>query len=266
MKIKFLAFPYYIWLILFSVIPMFFVVYYSITNSDGNFTLENFLDLKNYSSVFLRSIFLSTISTLISFFIGYPTAYAISKLEKKWQKIAIAGIILQMWVSFLLITYSLMTAMESNGIINTILNFFGIDYPLINTPWAVIIGMVYSCLPYMILPIHSSLSKIDTSIIDAARDLGANKLTIFWRITFPLSSPGILSGFLMVFAPDMSAFIISKMLGGSENALIGEVIELKFLGSEYNPWSGSALALILMFFIMICTSIMNYFVYDANKN
>ena len=245
---------------------MLFVVFYSLTNSDGEFTLENFMDLKNYSVAFVRSILFSTVSTLISFIIGYPTAYAISKLSRKWQKAAIAGIILQMWVSFLLITYSLMTAMESNGIINNILKIFGIDFPLINTPWAVIIGMVYSCLPYMILPIHSSLSKMDKSIIEAAKDLGANKATIFWRIIFPLSSPGILSGFLMVFAPDMSAFIISKMLGGNDNTLIGEVIELKFLGSEYNPWSGSAIALVLMFFIMICTGIMNYFVYDKDKN
>ena len=171
---------------------------------------------------------------------------------------------LQMWVNFILIAYSLMTIMESNGIINKILNIFGINYPLINTRYAVIIGMVYGCLPYMVLPIYSSLSKIDPKIIEAARDLGANKWTVFTKVVFPMSAPGILSGFLMVFAPNMSAFIISKMLGGNENILIGEVIELKFLGSEYDPWSGSAIALSLMIFIMLCTGIMNHLVYNKS--
>ena len=251
MNIKFFAIPYAIWLVLFSIIPIFFVIYYSLTNNNGSFTLENYINLSDYSNAFVRSIVLSTISTFISFIIGYPTAYAISKLDKKWQKAAIAGIILQMWVSFLLITYSLMTAMESNGIITKFFNLIGIHFPLINTPVAVIIGMVYSGLPYMILPIYSSLSKMDHNIIEAAKDLGANKWTIFRRITFPLSSPGILSGFLMVFAPDMSSFIISKMLGGNENILIGEIIELKFLGSEFNPWAGSAISLVLMIFIFL---------------
>ncbi len=251
MKIKFFTIPYTIWLILFSIFPIFLIMYYSVTNSDGSFTLENYINMNDYSNAFVRSIVLSTISTFISFIIGYPTAYAILKLNKKWQKAAIAGIILQMWVSFLLITYSLMTAMESNGIISKILNLIGINCPLINTPLAVIIGMVYSCLPYMILPIYSSLSKMDHNIIEAAKDLGADKFTIFRRITLPLSSPGILSGFLMVFAPDMSSFIISKMLGGNENILIGEIIELKFLGSEFNPYSGSAISLVLMIFIFL---------------
>ena len=248
----------------FSVAPIGFIIYYSLTNSNGNFTLNNFLDIQNYSRSFVRSISLSTISTFISFAIGYPVAYAITKLSPKWKKISIIGIMLQMWVNSVLVTYSLMTIMESNGIINRILNLFGLSYPLINTSFAVIIGMVYSCLPYMILPIYSSLSKIDQRIIEAAKDLGANKWTILTKVIFPMSTPGVLSGFLMVFAPNMSTFIISKMLGGNENILIGEVIELKFLGSEYNPWSGSAIALLLMIFIMLCTGIMNYFVYDKS--
>lgn len=256
--------PYAIWLFLFSVLPMIFVLYYSITNSENNFTFENFLEIKNYSRTFVRSIAFSTISTVISFALGYPTAYAISKLKKKAQKIAITGIMLPMWISFLLTVYSLMTIMESNGIINKFLNIFGIDYPIINTKTAVIIGMIYESLPFMILPIYSSLSKLDIKIIEAAQDLGAGKLKIFTKIIFPLSTPGIFSGVLMVFAPNMSAFIISKMLGGSENILIGEIIELQFLGSQYNPWSGSAIAIILMFFIMLCTSIMGHVIYYKN--
>lgn len=258
MKTKFFTIPYAIWIILFSITPIFFIIYYSLTNSDGSFTLENYLSLSDYSNAFVRSIILSTISTFISFIIGYPTAYSISKLNKKFQKAAVAGIILQMWVSFLLITYSLMTAMESNGIITKIFNIIGINCPLINTPFAVMVGMVYTSLPYMILPIYSSLSKMDHNVIEAAKDLGASKWTIFRRITFPLSSPGILSGFLMVFAPDMSSFIISKMLGGNENILIGEIIELKFLGSEFNPWSGSAISLVLMIFIFLVIGNVKY--------
>ena len=234
------------------------------TNPDGSFTLENFLEIKNYSRTFLRSILFSSTSTLISFLIGYPTAYAILKLSKKCQKLAITCVILQMWVSFLLTTYSLMTIMESNGFLNNFFKLVGINHPLINTKKAVIIGMVYGCLPYMILPIYSSLSKIDTKLIEAAKDLGANKVKVFTKIILPMSTPGILSGFLMVFAPNMSTFIISKMLGGNENILIGEIIELKFLGGEYNPWSGSATALILMFFIVLCTGIMNNFLHDRN--
>ena len=256
--------PYVVWLFLFSVLPMVFVLYYSITNQENYFTLDNFFEIENYSRTFVRSIVFSSISTLISFLLGYPAAYAISKLNKKFQKMAVAGVILQMWISFLLITYSLMTIMESNGIINKFFNIFGIDYPLINTKIAVIIGMVYGSLPYMILPIYSSLSKLDPKIIEVAKDLGANKFKVFTKIIFPLSTPGVLSGFLMVFAPNMSAFVISKMLGGSENILIGEIIELKFLGGQYNPWSGSAISLILMFFIIICTSVVGYIIYYKN--
>lgn len=264
-NLKIFSMPYAVWLFLFSALPMVFVLYYSITNSENNFTLENFFEIKNYSRTFVRSIVFSSISTLISFLLGYPAAYAISKLSKKLQKIVIAGVILQMWISFLLTIYSLMTIMESNGIINKFFNIFGIDCPIINTKIAVIIGMVYGSLPYMILPIYSSLSKLDVKIIEAAQDLGAGKLKIFTKIIFPLSTPGVLSGFLMVFAPNMSSFIISKMLGGSENVLIGEVIELKFLGGQYNPWSGSAIAIILMFFIIICTSVVGYLIYYKSE-
>lgn len=263
-NLKLFSLPYAVWLILFSVTPMIFVLYYSITTPDNNFTFENFLEIGNYSRIFVRSVIFSTSSTVLSFLIGYPTAYAISKLSKKFQKIAVAAIILQMWISFLLITYSLMTIMESNGIINKIFRMFGKDNPLINTKSAVIIGMIYNCLPFMILPIYSSLSKLDPKIIEAAKDLGAGKFKIFTKIVLPLSSSGILSGFLMVFAPSMSTFIISKMLGGNENILIGEVIELKFLGGQYDPWSGSAIAIVLMFFIILCTSLMGHFIYYKN--
>lgn len=235
---------------------MIFVIYYSFTNESGSFSIQNFLDIKNYSKIFVRTIFLSILSTFLCFLIGYPTSYAISKLSKKTQKIIISGIILQMWISILLTTYSLMTMLESNGIINKIFTFFsGNELKIINTSVAVLIGEVYSSLPFMILPIYSSLSKLDNKVIEAAKDLGANKWTIFSKVIFPMSKSGIVSGLIMTLSPNMSSFIFSKMLGGNENILIGEVIELKFLGSLYDPWTGSSLAMILVIFIFLCNGI-----------
>ncbi len=243
---------------------MIFVVYYSFTNELGNFTFSNFFDVGNYSRVFLRSIYLSILSTFVSLIIGFPTAYGISKLSPKVQRLFISALILQMWVSFLLTTYSLMTMMESNGIISKILTFFARnEISIMNTKSAVIIGSVYSSLPFMIMPIYSSISKINKDIIEAATDLGASKFTIFSRIILPMSKPGVVSGIMMVLSPNLSSFIFSKMLGGSENILIGEIIELKFLGSLYDPWTGSSLALVLVIFIFLFNSIL--ISYDAKS-
>lgn len=243
---------------------MIFVVYYSFTNELGYFTFSNFLDVGNYSRVFLRSIYLSILSTFVSLIIGFPTAYGISKLSPKTQRLFISALILQMWVSFLLTTYSLMTMMESNGIISKILTFFARnETSIINTKSAVIIGSVYSSLPFMIMPIYSSISKINKDIIEAATDLGASKFTIFSRIIIPMSKPGVISGIMMVLSPNLSSFIFSKMLGGPENILIGEIIELKFLGSLYDPWTGSSLALVLVIFIFLFNSIL--ISYDAKN-
>lgn len=243
---------------------MFFIVYYSFTNELGSFTFSNFLDIGNYSRVFLRSIFLSVFSTLVSLIIGFPTAYGISKLRQKTQRLFISALILQMWVSFLLTTYSLMTMMESNGIISRVLTFFArSETSIINTKSAVIIGSVYSSLPFMIMPIYSSIAKIDKEIIEAATDLGASKFTIFSKIILPMSKSGVMSGIMMVLSPTLSSFILSKMLGGSENILIGEIIELKFLGSLYDPWTGSSLALVLVAFIFLFNSIL--ISYDAKN-
>ena len=257
-KIKLFVLPYLIWLVLFAIIPMIFIIYYSFTNETGGLTFENFSDISNYSKIFLRSILLSSLSTIISLIIGYPTAYAISKSSRKVQKILISALILQMWVSVLLTTYSLMTILESNGILNKTFRFFGINIPpLINSPKAIVIGSVYNSLPFMIFPIYSSISKINKDIIEAANDLGANKFTIFSKILLPISKPGVISGIMMVLSPNISSFLFSKMLGGNQNILIGEVIELKFLGSLYDPWTGSSLALILVLFIFLCNSIIS---------
>ena len=257
--------PYLVWLTIFAIFPMIFMIYYAFTNENGLLTLQNFIDIRNYSKIFVRSIFISILSTFLCFIIGYPTSYAISKLNKKTQKIMISGIILQMWINILLTTYSIMTMLESNGIISKIFSFFGYkELTIINTSIAVIVGEVYSSLPFMILPIYSSLSKLDNKIIEAAQDLGANKITIFSKIILPMSKSGIISGLMMTLSPNMSSFIFSKMLGGNENILIGEVIELKFLGSLYDPWTGSSLAMILVVFIFLCNGIIMS--YDVKNN
>ncbi|MDR1364628.1 MAG: ABC transporter permease [Oscillospiraceae bacterium] len=237
---------------------MYAVFYYGFTNHNGAFTFENFFNVWKYSGVFLRSIYFTSISTLLCIIIGYPVAFTISRLSPKWQKISITAITLPMWVNSLLITYAIMTLLEINGPINGLLSFLNFEkVSLVNTRFAVLFGMVYNSICYVVLPIHSSLSKIDLGIIQAAKDLGANELKTFIKIIFPLSIPGILSGFAMTFGPSMSNFIISKMLGGNTSLLIGELVELKFLGNAYDPHSGSALALVLTLFIVLCTGLAN---------
>lgn len=172
-----------------------------------------------------------------------------------------------MWTSFLLRTYAWMTILEYNGLINKFVSFMGFDkLNMINTPGAVILGMVYNFLPYMILPIYTVLIKIDKKIIEAAQDLGANRVQIFTKIIFPLSIPGIVSGFTMVFVPSVSTFIISKMLGGGSVLVIGDLIEMQFLGNTYNPHMGSCISLILMIIIMICTGVMNSLESGSSKD
>ncbi|MDR1241144.1 MAG: ABC transporter permease [Oscillospiraceae bacterium] len=256
-------FPYILCIVMFSIIPISTIVYYGFTSSEGFFTFENILNIGIYSGVFLRSFLFALASTIFCFLIGYPVAFTISRLKEKIQNILIMVTILPMWINFLLTTYSIMTLLETNGVLSKIFGLLKFpEVSFLNTPSAIIFGMVYNSIPYMIIPIHLSLSKIDPEIIQAAKDLGARQFTIFTKIIFPLSMPGIISGFAMVFGPSMSSFVVSKMLGGNSNLLIGELIELRFLGSTYDPHSSSALALALMAFIMLFTGIIN----KAEKN
>ncbi len=251
---------YIIWMTLFTLIPMALVLYFAFTNPMGKFTLDNIINVGRYSSIFLKSIWLGALSTIICLLIGYPLAYMISKVNTKYQNIMVMLIMLPMWMNFLLRTYAWMTILENNGIINNILSSIGIaPLSLINTSGAVVLGMVYNFLPYMILPIYSIIVKIDKKIIEAAQDLGAGKRKVFSKILLPLSIPGIISGITMVFVPAVSTFIISKMLGGGSNILIGDLIEMQFLGNSYNPHLGSAISLVLMILILISIGIMNRF-------
>ena len=258
---KWISGPYLVWMVLFIVVPMGMVAWFAFTdNVTGVFTLDNILRIGNYSNVFVRSIWLGALATLICLLIGYPLAYIISRVDEKYQNVIVLLIMLPMWMNFLLRTYAWMSLLEDNGIINNLLAAIGLPrIHMINTSGAVVLGMVYNDLPYMVLPLYSVLTKIDGSVIEDAQDLGANRFQVFRRVIFPMSMPGIISGITMVFVPSVSTFIISKMLGGGGNMLIGDLIEMEFLGNSYNPNLGSAISLVLMVLILISMGIMNQF-------
>lgn len=260
MKTKLISAPYTIWMTLFIIVPMGLVAFFAFTDKEGNFTLDNIMRVGQYSNVFLRSIWLGAIATAICLLLGYPLAYIISKAKASRQSIMIMLVMLPMWMNFLLRTYAWMSLLEDNGLINSLLVSIGLPrVHMINTAGAVVLGMVYNYIPYMILPIYSVLAKIDNSVIEAAQDLGANNVKVFLKVVLPMSMSGVISGITMVFVPAVSTFIISKMLGGGGNLLIGDLIDMQFLGSAYNPNLGSAISLVLMVIIMICMGIMNQF-------
>ena len=260
MRSKTASIPYGIWMAIFIVVPMILVVIFAFTDKSGRFTLENIAAVGQYSNVFLRSIWLGASATGICLLVGYPLAYIISRTGARVQSVLVMLVMLPMWMNFLLRTYAWMTLLEDNGIINTALATLGLPkLHMINTSGAVVLGMVYNYIPYMILPLYSALAKMDHSVIEAAQDLGANQRRVFTKVIFPLSMPGVISGITMVFVPAVSTFIISKMLGGGSNLLIGDLIDMQFLGSAYNPNLGSAISLVLMVLILICMGIMNQF-------
>ena len=257
---KILSAPYSVWVTIFIVLPMLLVAWFAFTDGGGRFTLENILSVGQYSNVFLRSIWLGALATAISLVLGYPLAYIIAKMAPKRQSVMVMLVMLPMWTNFLLRTYAWMTLLEDNGLINAALAALGLPrVHMINTAGAVVLGMVYNYIPYMILPLYSVLTKIDQSVIEAAQDLGADGRKVFLRVVLPMSMPGVISGVTMVFVPAVSTFIISKMLGGGGNLLIGDLIDMQFLGSAYNPNLGSAISLVLMVIILICMGIMNQF-------
>ncbi|MBP3692501.1 MAG: ABC transporter permease [Clostridia bacterium] len=235
------------------------VAYYAFTGSDGSFTLSNITELWRYKETFLISFEYSIIATLICILLGYPTAYILSRMKLRTQSAFMLLIMLPMWMNFLIRTYSWITILSNKGLINSLLVALGFDtVQLINTPGAVILGMVYNYLPYMILPIYSIMSKIDNSLLEAASDLGASAFERLKRVILPLSLPGVLSGITMVFVPSVSTFYISQKLGGGKTLLIGDAIEMQFQQS-YNYNLGASLSLVLMVIILICIAVMNRF-------
>ena len=271
-KLSHLAIPYVIWMALFVVAPIIMVVIYAFSSADGGFTLSNFAKMGTYAVVFTRSFKLALIATAICLLIGYPVSYIMSKEGPRFQRIAMVLIMLPMWMNFLLRTYSWMSILENNGLLNQLFqkiglislynSIFGTDlqfFRMINTQGAVVLGMVYNYLPFMILPIYSVIVKLDNSLIEAARDLGANSVNVFRRVILPLSLPGVLSGITMVFVPSVSTFAISKMLGGGTELLLGDLIEQQFLGGAYNPQLGAAISLVMMIIVVVCMWVMNRF-------
>ena len=257
---RWLAGPYLVWMAIFTVVPLFIVIWYAMTNADGQFTFDNLTQIGRYSSVFARSLILAAISTVICLVMAFPVGYFLSRLRANKQHIMLMLIMLPMWMNFLLRTYAWMTLLGNNGIINNLLGMIGIGpLNLINTEGAVVLGMVYNYLPFMILPLYSVMVKIDKSLIEAASDLGCNPVSTLFRVVVPLSVPGIMSGVTMVFVPAISTFIISRMLGGGSNLLIGDLIEMQFLGNAYNPHLGAGISLVLMVIILLIMTIMNQF-------
>lgn len=263
---KLISAPYLLWMAVFIIVPLIMVAYFAVTTADGAFTLDNLAAVSQYTNIFIRSIWLAAIATVICLIISYPLALILANTDKSYQSTVLMIVMLPMWMNFLLRTYAWMTLLGNNGLIN---NFFGLlglgPFKLLNTQGAVVLGMVYNYLPYMILPLYNVLSKIDKSVIEAAQDLGCGRTKTLFKVVIPLSIPGIMSGITMVFVPAISTFIISRMLGGGSNLLIGDLIEMQFLGNSYNPNLGAAISLVLMVIILLIMTILNQFDSDDDR-
>ena len=255
-----LSTPYLIWMVAFTLIPLGVVAYYALTDpATGAFSLTNLQNLGMYWGVLWQSIIYSLVSAFICLLLGYPVAYFIAHCGETTQKILYMLVMLPMCMSFLLRTLAWVGLLQDTGLINRLLQAIGLpQMQLIRTPGAVILGMVYNYLPYMILPLYSTIVKIDNRLIEAAWDLGCTPVQTFQKVTLPLSMPGILSGITMVFVPAVSTFYISQKLGGTDTVLIGDVIERQFKQGN-NPNLGAALSLVLMILVFVCTGIMNRF-------
>ena len=272
MRNRSLAIPYVVWMAVFVIAPLLLIVVYAFTAKDGGVTLSNFSNMGQYFPAFRHSFVLAVTATVICILIGYPLAYFLSKEGVLVRKVAMMLIMLPMWMNFLLRTYAWMSLLDDNGLINQFLSgigffrlintLFGTDltcFHMINTQGAIVLGMVYNFLPFMIMPIFSVIDKIDPKVIEAAQDLGANSAMVFRKVIFPLSLPGVLSGVTMVFIPSVSTFALSRLLGGGKTLLLGDLIEMQFLGNAYNPHLGSAIALVLMVIVLVCMAVMNRF-------
>ena len=265
--------PYSVWAVLFIVVPLIFVAYYALTDNQYHFTLDNLTrfftatsnigdkEVRTYLVIFIRSLKLALISTVICFLMGYPMAYIISRASAKTQSVLITLIMIPMWMNFLIRTYAWMTILQDTGILNGFLSWLHLPIiHIIGTETAVIIGMVYDYFPYMILPIYSVMAKLDVRLLEAARDLGCNGFGVLRRVIFPLSLPGVISGINMVLVPSISTFYISQKLGNGKFYLIGDAIEGQYTAN--NLHFAAAIALILMVILLVCMAVLQH---AANK-
>ena len=266
--------PYSVWSALFVVVPLIFIAYYAFTDNSFSFTTENITrfftatsnmvqedgstrEVRTYLLIFMRSLRLAVISTLVCLLMGYPIAYIMARAGEKAQKTMVTLIMIPMWMNFLIRTYAWMTILQDTGIINGILGKFGISpIHIIGTESAVIIGMVYDYFPYMVLPIYSILAKLDVRLLEAARDLGCGTLSVLRRVVFPLSLPGVISGMTMVLIPSISTFYISQKLGNGKFFLIGDAIEGQYVAN--NLHFAAAIAFILMLILLVGMTVMKY--------
>lgn len=255
MKSKRHSYPYMLWMLIFTIVPIAMVIYFAFTDTQGKFTINNFINASDYSEVFLYSLLVALISTVICLVLAYPLSYSISRADENKQRIIIMFIMVPMWMNFLLRVYSWVLLLQNYGPFDMILRAFGIHVALIGNTGAVVVGMVYEFLPFMILPLQSVMSKIDDHILESARDLGCSPFNVFIKVILPLSVPGIISGVTMVFVPAASTFLIAQYLGGTQ-FMIGDVIERVFQ-SDHN--TGSAIALVLMVVILALILFMNRF-------
>ncbi len=257
---RIIAAPYYVWAAIFIIVPLIMMIYYTFTDTSGVFTFANIASLGKYKKAFGISILYAAVATVITFLLAYPLAYFMTRMKISSQRMIMIIVVFPMWMNFLIRTYSWITILANTGLINSFFAKLGIGpLKLINTPGAVILGMVYDFLPYMVLPIYTVMSKIDKSLLEAAADLGSNSFSRLRKVILPLSLPGIISGITMVFVPSVSTFYITQKLGGNKTMFIGDAIEYLFnLGPDfYNV--ASAISLMLMVLILICMAIMNRF-------
>ncbi len=265
MNKKWLSGPYLFWAVSFILIPLGMIFYYGLTDKSGTFTFQNITEITSRTNVkaLILSLLLSTISTIICLILAYPLAMILNNLKINQNSFVVLIFILPMWMNFLLRTLAWQTLLEKTGVINSVLAILHLpSLNIINTPYAIVLGMVYNFLPFMVLPIYNVLIKIDGNLIDAARDLGANEILTFFKIILPLSWPGVISGITMVFVPSLTTFVISDLLGGSKILLIGNVIEQKF--TQASNWNaGSGLSLVLMIFILISMAILSKYDKDG---
>ena len=253
MKSKAPSIPYLIWMLVFTIIPLAMVVYYAFTDKSGNFTLQSFADSLFYTDVFVRSLWIALLSTAICLLIAYPLSYIMSRARASTRNVIT---MLPMWMNFILRIYAWVLLLQNDGLVDLAVHLLGLDVPLLGNAGAVVLGMVYNFLPFMVLPIHSVMLKIDNRLVEAAQDLGAGKARVFSKVIFPLSIPGIISGITMVFVPTASTFLVAQYLGGTGDKMIGDVIENIF---QRDKNVGSAISLALMIIILIFIIIMNKF-------
>ena len=261
MKSRTAATPFALWMGIFTVVPLAIVVWFAFTDANGAFTLDNVVKIWQYAGTYVDSIWMGALATVICLVLAYPVALSISRRSEHMQRTMVMIVMLPMWMNFLLRTYAWMSLLENNGLINQFLRWIGViaadaSVSMINTDGAVILGMVYNFLPFMILPLYSVMAKMDNRVIEAAQDLGSNGWQVFRRVILPLSAPGIVSGVTMVFVPAVSTFVISKLLGGSKLMMIGDGIETMFVGDGCDYNVGAALSLVLMVLMLICMSLM----------